>query len=100
MCLFPPIAATGQGIISNEMIDTTDNQILILADDSTLDLGKTTQITIILDTAPDGLSGYNLTVRLTNPAVAEIVDVQFPVWAMLRQTVQFPEIQSGAKQPI
>jgi len=44
-------------------------------------IGATTVINITLDTAPDGLSGYNMTVSLSDENIAEIVAVEFPAWA-------------------
>ena len=41
-------------------------------------LGSTTVVNIILNEPPNGLSGYNLTVSLSNGSVAEIVSVSFP----------------------
>jgi PGF-CTERM protein len=40
-------------------------------------------LNITIDELPAGLAGYNMTVSLETPAVAEIVDVTFPDWATL-----------------
>ena len=60
---------------SSPMVDVGDGQIDTI--------GSTTTIDIILDEAPNGFSGYNLTLSLSNPSVAEIVSVSFPSWATL-----------------
>ena len=43
--------------------------------------GEKTELTIMIDRIPDGLSGYNITVTVENPQVAEIVNVSYPGWA-------------------
>ena len=40
--------------------------------------------------APEGLSGYNITVRLSNGSVAEIISVEFPAWATLHDNSTIP----------
>ncbi len=50
----------------------------------------TTTVNITLNEAPDGLSGYNLTISLSNQNVAEIVDVDFPEWATLNDNSTLP----------
>ena len=52
--------------------------------------GSTTTINITLDKAPNGLSGYNLTVSLSNTSVAEIVSVNSPSWAALYDNSTLP----------
>ena len=41
-------------------------------------LHSTKTVNITLDKAPNDLSGYNITISLSNPSVAEIVSVSFP----------------------
>jgi hypothetical protein len=53
-------------------------------------IGATTVINITLDTAPDGLSGYNMTLALSNTSIAEIISVEFPVWATLNAKGTLP----------
>ena len=43
--------------------------------------GSTTTMAINLDEAPTGLSGYNLTISVADPAVAGIVGISYPEWA-------------------
>ena len=54
------------------------------------DIGSKATVNLTLDKAPDGLSGYNLTVSLSNPEVAEIVSVDFPEWATLHTNSSLP----------
>jgi hypothetical protein len=49
----------------------------------TVSEGLEARVKIILDSAPKGLSGYNITVSLRNSGVANIVKVEFPQWAKL-----------------
>jgi len=48
--------------------------------------GMTEEFELRVSSLPDGLSGYDLRVTLNNSAVAEIVDVQYPAWALLHNT--------------
>jgi|GEM_PF-1242358 len=50
-------------------------------------------IPIVLDSAPGGLSGYRVSVSLTNPSVATIASVAFPEWASLKSVSQLPASQ-------
>lgn len=43
--------------------------------------GETRDFTITADSLPDGLSGYNITMSLTDPSRAEIVGFTRPVWS-------------------
>jgi hypothetical protein len=49
----------------------------------TVSEGLEARVKIILDSAPKGLSGYNITVSLRNSGVAKIIKVEFPQWAKL-----------------
>ncbi len=53
-------------------------------------LGETASMEIRLDSAPQGLSGYNISLALSNPGVAEIVDVSFPSWAGIHANTTLP----------
>ena len=53
-------------------------------------IGSTTEVSITLNEAKEGLSGYNLTVSLSNATVAEIVSASFPPWAYLNDNSIFP----------
>jgi PKD repeat protein len=52
--------------------------------------GQETEIGIIADILPDGLSGYNLTVTLDDPSVAEIVGISYPSWVNITENSSLP----------
>jgi hypothetical protein len=49
-----------------------------------------TNLSITLSEAPNGLSGYNITISLSNASVAEIISVDFPDWALLNDVGLLP----------
>ncbi|GEM_PF-5222324 len=49
-----------------------------------------TFINITLTEAPNGLSGYNITVSVENSSIAEIESVEFPDWATLHDNSTLP----------
>ena len=53
-------------------------------------IGSTIVVNITLDTAPNGLSGYNMTISLSEPGVAKIVGVEFPSWAAVNDNSTLP----------
>lgn len=44
-------------------------------------LSSTGDYAVVLSIAPEGLSGYNLTVSLDDASLGEIIDVSFPSWS-------------------
>jgi len=59
--------------------------------------GSMTTMAISLDEAPAGLSGYNLTISVGDPAVAGIVGVSFPEWAAIHGNSSVPGPQVWIK---
>ncbi|WP_269851944.1 hypothetical protein [Methanosarcina horonobensis] len=55
-----------------------------------LGAGESCELFLSVDNLPDGLSGYNLTVELDSPDVAEIQAVSFPEWATLTDVSELP----------
>jgi hypothetical protein len=53
-------------------------------------VGSITTLNVMLSEAPNGLSGYNITVSLSNSGVAEIISVEFPGWASLNSNGSLP----------
>jgi hypothetical protein len=53
-------------------------------------IGDTSLIDIILDDAPNGLSGYNLTISLSDPEVANIEEMAYPDWAVIHGNSTLP----------
>lgn len=49
----------------------------------TVNQGIEDRVAITLDSAPNGLSGYDITVSLRNGEVGDIIDIEFPEWAKL-----------------
>ncbi|MFA4876312.1 MAG: PEGA domain-containing protein [Methanoregula sp.] len=43
--------------------------------------GDNTTIFLILDSAPEGLSGYNVNLSITDPLLVEVTSISFPPWA-------------------
>ncbi|AKB32981.1 cell surface protein [Methanosarcina siciliae HI350] len=51
---------------------------------------ESTEINLVTSNFPAGLSGYNLTVTLDDPNVAEIVDIEYPSWALITENSTLP----------
>ncbi len=51
----------------------------------------TNTMNVTLDTAPNGLSGYNITISLSNANTAEITSVKFLDWATLHSNSSLPD---------
>jgi len=72
--------------------------VLIPASASTLTIesgyaqnsGDTINLSIILDEAPEGLAGFNITCEVTNPQILDISSVSFPAWAGIPNTSVLP----------
>ncbi len=60
--------------------------ITIEPSQGTISQGTTTEFRLVLDSAPDGIAGYNLNLVLSNPDVAEITGVAYPSWESLNNT--------------
>jgi hypothetical protein len=52
--------------------------------------GISQDIKIVMDEVPDGLSGFNITVSVSNPEIAEITAVSFPDWGMWPRNSTIP----------
>ena len=65
--------------------------ILISPAVGTFAVGETYDYQIVLDSAPEGLAGFDMDVTLTNPGIAEITGVTYPSWAGLRNTTSLPD---------
>jgi len=53
-------------------------------------VGESRDYQIVLDSAPDGLAGYDLVVSLATPGVAEITHVGYPPWANMNTPALTP----------
>jgi PKD repeat protein len=52
--------------------------------------GSEADVTLYLEGSSSGFSGYDLTISLDNPAVADIIAVSFPPWAGLQEHSPLP----------
>ena len=69
--------------------DSTPPTISV-GDGAIAEVGSTTTVNITLDQAPNGLSGYKITVSVSDPSVAEITGVKFPSWATMNDNSTLP----------
>ena len=60
-------------------------------------IGETQSYNVILDSAPDGLSGFNITITVQNPSVAQITRVSFPAWANPKSNSTIPSTSVWCK---
>ncbi len=68
---------------------TPTGQVLSVQNAS-VPVGGTVLLPIILNTAPQGVSGYNMSVSLSNPSVGSIIGVTFPDCIQLRSNSTVP----------
>jgi len=66
------------------------SKINLVPGDGSVDPNNTTTYQIVMDSAPDGLAGYDMSISLDNPSVAEIESVSYPSWVTLNQTGSLP----------
>ena len=59
--------------------------------------GGTEEVPIVLASAPNGLSGYSITVALDDPSIAEITAVSFPDWAQLSSSPGLPSDRANLR---
>jgi len=52
--------------------------------------GSSQEVQIVMDEVPDGLSGFNITVSISDSEIAEITAVSFPDWGMLPRNSTVP----------
>ncbi|WP_281085411.1 PKD domain-containing protein, partial [Methanosarcina acetivorans] len=57
---------------------------------SSVSENESIEINIVASNFPAGLSGYNLTIAIDDPAVAEIVDIEYPSWALITENSTLP----------
>ena len=55
--------------------------------------GKSTTIQVVLGPLPQGLSGYNISLDLSDPTIADIIGLDFPGWAPLNSASTLPADQ-------
>ena len=52
--------------------------------------GSSQSVQIVMDTVPSGLSGFNLTISISDPEIAEIAEVSLPGWGQLPRNSAVP----------
>ncbi|AKB34208.1 Chitin binding protein [Methanosarcina siciliae HI350] len=57
---------------------------------SSVSENESTEINLVASNFPAGLSGYNLTVAIDDPAVAEIINIEYPSWALITENSTLP----------
>jgi PKD repeat protein len=62
----------------------------MLPEEITIPFGTKVSFDLLIDELPDGLSGYNITMSLSNPNVADIQSVSFPTWATMHSNSNLP----------
>jgi uncharacterized repeat protein (TIGR01451 family) len=75
ICLIVSAAAASVVSIENGQVNT---------------IGGTASLNLRLDSAPNGLSGYDINITLSDPTVASVTGVTFPAWATLKDSSSVP----------
>ncbi len=69
---------------------STEGSLLFIPDNATVPTHAATRFALYLDQAMLGLSGYNVTVDITDPELAVVTGVTFPSWASPANTTFLP----------
>jgi len=65
------------------LIGSAPCALSVIPENSTVAVGGTYKLSVVLDRASQGLSGFEVTIDLTNTSNAEITKVELPSWAGL-----------------
>jgi PKD repeat protein len=73
-------------VVENE--DQTPGTVTLSLDpvSDAVPVGSSATYTIMMNNAPQGIAGYNISLRLDNPAIGEITAYTLPSWAVLNTT--------------
>ena len=85
--------ASGSGEIDSSVPNVVGKSgVTISFDPINISLNQSSieNLTILLDTAPQGISGFKLNVELTNPKSARIIHAVTSNWAVLNKTTEVP----------
>lgn len=94
----PPAAGTPAPAVTATAVQPTSPAVSIATGSfQVAAVGENATIPIVLDSAPNGFSGYGITVALTNPSVAEITAVEFPEWAGMKSSSAVPSGQADLR---
>lgn len=91
----PPAAGTPAPAVAATTVQPTSPAVSIATGSFRVaSAGENATVPILLDSAPNGLSGYGITVTLADPSVAEITAVSFPDWAGMKSSSAVPSGQA------
>jgi hypothetical protein len=92
-----PVVHTGLGTDNYPLMgawdaatNTIEFTLSFVPGDASVIEGQETEIQIMASVFAAGLSGYNLTVEIDDPTVAEIVDIEYPEWASITDNSSMP----------
>lgn len=88
-CLLPssPVLADRDILLQDQSIPIT---IYTNPESHITAVGQVVNYSILVEEAPERISGYRMTISLHNPAVGTITNVTFPGWAALRSNSSLP----------
>ncbi|MEN6341150.1 MAG: hypothetical protein ABFC89_01185 [Methanospirillum sp.] len=92
-CTAPSAPQTGTPMPATTVttVQATAPAVSVVAGSTRLaSAGGNATVPIVLASAPDGISGYNITVALGDPSIAEITAVAFPDWAVMKSSSALP----------
>ncbi|QSZ68036.1 PKD domain-containing protein [Methanofollis aquaemaris] len=78
-----------QGALAQDQGNETVS-IMLMPESAEVMLNETTDIAVILDAAPQGLAGFNITISIDDPEIGEIVDLNFSDWAFEPENGSLP----------
>ncbi|WP_052712624.1 PKD domain-containing protein [Methanosarcina barkeri] len=55
-----------------------------------MDMGSSQEVQIVMDEVPAGLAGFNITISVSDPEIAEITEVSFPDWNLIPENSTVP----------
>ena len=55
-----------------------------------MDMGASQEVQIVMDEVPAGLAGFEMTILVSNPEIAEITEVSFPSWNSIPENSTVP----------
>lgn len=76
--------------LSNLVIAAASSSTIMADDIVIVGIGNSEITNITLDSTPEGLSGYNISISLSESSVATIASVAFPSWATLHSNSPLP----------
>jgi hypothetical protein len=80
------MVAIGAAVIILLLFPAGAASIKVIPATVTVQKGETAELFLVLDDAWAGLAGYDLVIRFSDPAVAEIPVITYPSWAVLNNT--------------